>query len=659
MIINSYDAAALSQVFGIDAAGIGGLGIGTTWARVRAGGRSEPHQHDESEVFVILSGSGDIVADGRRQPVTAGTVVGFAPFETHVIENPGPDDLVFLSVAWRDSPRATQEAHRKSRQRFDGRPVFVYSTPPTPNGDLHLGHLSGPYIGADVFVRFQRMNGVEAWHITGSDDHQSYVADRARREGREPAQTAAHFSQAIAATLALMDITPDQFTSTSSTADYPRRVQDFFSRITAARSVTRQRRPAFFDPATGDYVFEVSVTGGCPSCGGGTSGGICEECGKPNAGVDLTDPRLAGSGDQPRIGSVVGWSVPLHEYGELIDRLYRQHRTPARIRELAGRVFNGDRLDVALTHPVPWGVRSPDGEDGGQALWAILDVAYSLLYGIESLGRRLGRGWRADDPQSDWKIVQFFGYDNTFYNAIVVPILYGLAYPGWTPDMDFNVNEFYELNGAKFSTSRDNVIRGKDVLGPDNVDAIRLFLSLTRPELHTSGFDQGTYEEFVSRALVGGWQGWLNDLGDRIKQHYGGQAPDAGIWTPQQSAFLARLDARLSALTVALGPDGFSLNHAATQLLGLADDAVRFARSERPVADSASWRDENRTAIALELAAARLLAAGAAPVMPQFSRRLSEAIGIPGPHSWPHEVALVPPGTPVDLASHSFFGAAA
>ena len=89
---------------------------------------------------------------------------------------------------------------------FDQRPIFVFSSPTTPNGDLHLGHLGGPYLGADVYTRFQRMNGATVYHIAGSDDFQSYVAGAARRDGRSPAETAAHYSAEILATHRLMDI---------------------------------------------------------------------------------------------------------------------------------------------------------------------------------------------------------------------------------------------------------------------------------------------------------------------------------------------------------------------------------------------------------------------------------------------------------------------
>jgi methionyl-tRNA synthetase len=133
-------------------------------------------------------------------------------------------------------------------------------------------------------------------------------------------------------------------------------------------------------------------------------------------------------------------------------------------------------------------------------------------------------------------------------------------------------------------------------------------------------------------------------------------APDAGNWTPQHAAFLARLDARLAMLTGSLGQDGFSLNRAAETLRGIVDDAVAFSRQEAPLAEVEGREDEARTAIALELAAAKLLALGSAPVMPRFAARLAAALGQPEPVEWPRSVSLVTPGTRIELENQVLFG---
>ncbi|MEV3991475.1 class I tRNA ligase family protein [Streptomyces sp. NPDC049837] len=655
MIINTYDPGVLHEAFGIDMSSIDGIGVGAGWGRVAPGRSSDSHHHDETEFFVIVAGRGEFEVDGERHPAEPGTVVLFEPFESHVLTNTGDTDLVFLTQYWRDAGRALAAAGDGERAAFGERPVFVFSTPPTPNGDLHLGHLSGPYLGADAFVRFQRMNGTRAWHLTGSDDYQSYVVAAARRDGRTPAETAAHYSAEIERTLELMDITLDQYTVTDTAEGYRDGLRDFFSRVVASGEVKVEEHDSLFDATTGQYLYEVDVKGLCPGCGSGTGGNICEECGEPNTVVDLGQPVSGVSDAAPRRAPAARWSLPLHAFRDRVAAHHRLGRVPARVRELADRLFRRDRLDIPVSHPSDWGVPPAEGDVDGQVIWVWPEMSYGFLHGIQSLGARLGEDWRAAEPHQDWKIVHFFGYDNSFYHGVLYPTLYQLAFPGWNPDIDYHVNEFYTLEGAKFSTSRRHAIWGKEILGPDSVDAVRYFLSRTRPEGRRTDFTRAAYESVLDETLIGTWQSWLTDLGARVAKHYDGTAPDAGNWTPEHTAFLARLGARLDAVTGALRSDGFSLNQAAAELDGIVEDTVRFSHQEGRLAEVAGWESETRTAIALELAAARLLAHAAAPVMPRFAGRLAAALGMPEPTAWPRAVELVAPGSAITLDDAVFF----
>lgn len=662
MILSTYDADALHRSFGIELGDIEmgaveSMGVGAAWGKIAPGQHSDPHQHDETETFVIVSGQGDLIVDGKTTPISSGMVTQFEPFETHYLHNAGSDDLIFATFYWRDSIRASKVAVTGDGRRFGDRPIFAFSTPPTPNGGLHIGHLSGPYLGTDAFVRFQRMNGRTVWHLAATDDHQSYVAECARREGRLPEEVAVHYAADIAATLALMDIEPDQVVHTSQDELYRPALQAFFSRIIGDGRIVPAEGAALFDGDTGRYLYEPYVHGRCPTCGAGAGGNICEECGEPNVCVDLIDPQSSTGTVPPRAGTITRYMLPLHELRADVLEHHHVGRVPVRVRELAHRIFARERFDVALTHPSDWGVPPVQPDVPDQVIWVWIELAFGFLWGIETLGRRLGTGWRADAPSDDWKIVHFLGYDNTFYHSMLSPALYKLASPEWTPDVDYHLNEFYLLDGDKFSTSRRHAIWGKDILGPHSVDGIRFYLALTRPETQRTNFTIAEYERVVQDTLVGTWQQWLADLGGRVEKQYGGVVPDAGIWTPEHTAFLARLESRLAEMTVCLGQDGYSLNLAARTLTGIVEDTLRFSRLESAVAGLGDWRDEARTAIALELAAARLLASCAAPVMPRFAARLAAALGIEPPAQWPRQVTLIPPGTHLDLAGQVFFGA--
>ncbi|SDE02759.1 class I tRNA ligase family protein [Glycomyces harbinensis] len=658
MILNHYSESDLSEAFGIDMSSVDGLGVGAGWGRVAPGASSTSHQHDETEFFVIVSGEGELRIDGAVHPARPGTVVLFEPFESHVITNTGEADLVFFTQYWRDAARARHAVASRTRTRAAGRPQFVFSTPPTPNGDLHLGHLSGPYLGADAYVRFQRLNGNRAWHLTGSDDYQSYVEAAAERDGVTPAEAARHYSAEIAATLKAMDIDVDEYYTTSTDDGYEEGLRRFFTRLVRSGSVRPKATPALVEGEGGEYLYEVDVSGTCPGCSGPTGGNICEECGEPNLVADLGEPRSRRGDAAPRAAEVERWTLPLHEFAETVAGHHLLGRVPARLRELAHRVFARDGLELPVSHPSDWGVRPAEDDLASQVIWVWPEMSYGFLHGIERLGAGLGEQWSRERPSPDWKVVHFFGYDNSFYHSILYPVLYRLAFPQWNPDIDYHVNEFYLLEGAKFSTSRRHAIWGKEILSPETVDAVRYYLCRTRPEDERTDFRRAEYDRAVTDVLIGQWQAWLDDLGERVRSDHGGLVPDAGTWTTEHADFLARLTHRLEQATAALGAEGFSLRRAAAVLDALVEDATAFSRLQSRLRGLDRWSSEARTATALELAAARLLATAAAPLMPRFSQRLAASLGL-AVDAWPDAVELVPPGNRTTLDSTRFFAAPA
>ncbi|MFI8417129.1 class I tRNA ligase family protein [Serratia sp. NPDC078593] len=654
MIINRYDSSALSKQFGIDISSIDGMDFPAGWGRVRPGERSNSHQHDETEMFVIIAGKGTLIVDSHRHPVAAGCVAQFAPFESHVLENSGDEDIIFFLQYRRDAESARHSASSVTRQNPQ-RPQFVFSTPPTPNGDLHLGHLSGPYLGADVYVRYQRMLGNQAWHMTGSDDYQSYVVALAEREGRTPAETAQHFSDEILQTLKMMDIEPDHYTVTNDAPGYVEGAQRFFSRTLGEGKVTFAPSAALCDAQSGKYLYEVDVSGQCPGCGETTNGNICEQCGEPNVVVDMAQTVSKINGLPPECVQTARYLLPLHQYENAVAEHHKVGRVPARLRELANRVFSREGVTIPVSHPAEWGIAPAEAEGKGQVIWVWPEMSFGFLYDIEQLGKKIDQPWSADEPQKDWKIVHFFGYDNSFYHSILYPALYNLAYPAWQPDIDYHYNEFYLLDGKKFSTSRRHAVWGKEILTPESVDAVRFYLCLTRPEQERTNFRLAEWEDEVRETLIGEWQCWLHDLGDRVSVNYQGQAPDAGTWTKEHVAFWARLNGILSTVSDALNPDGFSLRSAARQLKTLVTETLVFSRSQQRLAGLAQWRDEYRTAVALELAAANLLSAIASPLIPRFAARLAAALGNEASTSWPQQAQLVSPGNRIALQKTTFF----
>jgi methionyl-tRNA synthetase len=432
-------------------------------------------------------------------------------------------------------------------------------------------------------------------------------------------------------------------------------VRNFFQRLTTSSRVTEREAPALFDAETGDYLYEVNVSGTCPSCNLECSGNNCEDCGVPNMCVDLIDPVSQLSDMPPVIKDVRRWSLNMQASTDAILSHQARSRVPARIRELTQTVLSQPDLHIPITHPAEWGIRPTSEATCDQVFWVWPEMAYGFLYGIERLGGAENRDWSKDAPQDDWKIVHFFGYDNSVHHAILYPALYSAAYPDWTPDIEYHYNEFYLLDGLKFSTSRQHAIWGKEILNPDTVDAVRLYLSLTRPEVTRTNFNRASFDDFNRQVLIGRWDAWLADLGKIVQTDFGGCVPDAGDWSPEHTAFLAALECRRVALGCALGAQGFSLNSAASHLLDLVSDARRFAESQISLRNLEGQEDRWRTVVALQLAAALLLSRVASSVLPRFSASLSRALAQTHPPAWPQRPDLVEAGTRISLGTAPFF----
>ncbi|TIN34598.1 MAG: cupin domain-containing protein [Mesorhizobium sp.] len=643
---STFSRTELSRAFGIDMAtlGTGSAGTGFSFGKVGPGVTSEPHRHDEIEAFVVLSGAGKVRTDLGEIPVEASDVVLFHPFEAHVLRNDGDEDLNFLDVYWRDGKAALDAAAKVAAPR---RPIFVFSTPPTPNGDLHLGHLSGPHLGADVYTRFLRMKGVEAYHLTGSDDYQSYVATRADADESTPAKVARHYANEIRTTLALLDCEVHSFLPTLGDDAYAEFQAACFRSLLSSTAVDLRQSPALFDAVTGDYLYEPDVSGLCPDCGGSTSGNICEECGSPNLCHDLRAARSRHSAEAPVVGSVLRAELALERCYDNIDRHLKASGAPVRIMDLFARLRQRGDFSVPVTHPSEWGL--PAEGLPGQVIWVWPEMAFGFLYNIQALARLLGRDWNAAMPSNDWQIVHFFGFDNSFYHALLYPAIYAEVFSHWTPRIRYHVNEFYLLDGQKFSTSRGHAVWGKEILGPKTVDIVRLHLGLTRPEGERTNFTLDALRRTEKEIFQRIWLNWLDELDQEIKQDFDGRVPDAGDWAPADRDFFTRIEIHRAAIERAYSDDGFSVRRAAAQACDFVRDCVIYRQAQDYAAARRLYPARTRTSLALQATAAAILAQTLAPLTPRFASTLARGIDGVSTETWPTSVRRLAPGTIFDL----------
>lgn len=639
--------------------------FGAAWAVLAPGESTKPHAHQECETFFIARGNGVMSIGSERVPVEAGDVTFHQPFDDHRLTNTSEsEDLLFLTVYWEDRDQWDKGERPAATEPVAGvRRALVTAAPPTPNGDLHVGHLAGPYLAADVHARFLRLQGVDATFALGSDDNSRWVVGMGESLGQGPEETAESFTDAIVDTLERAGIALD-FHRPNRSAHHRRLVQEVFRRLHEQGDLVEKEVPVAWCPNCDEMLFEYRVRGRCGHCGEGVAGHTCEGCGWPNTGGDLESPECTACGAPAEVRRVRRLVFPVARHADRLREAYRRIEMPARLRAFCEEILETGAPDFPVTQPGDWGIEVPVAgyEDERINVWFEIGpryLAYAEHLAEERAEELDGTGWAAYWKAPEARVVQFFGVDNSFYYGVLVPAMFMAFDPDVRLPAALVTNEFYRLDGQKFSTSRNHRIMGRDLVAEAPRDAIRYYLARTCPEREQTNFTREDFFATCRRELVDGWQAWLRELAGRAAEAAGGKAPATGDWTGEQHRFFQRLQALLDEAAEAYGAESWSPQRAVRAL----DEVVREAR--RFGSGQVHWRraaetkgEERRTAVALELLAAKVLALAAAPVMPEAAERLWRGLGYaegPGSGSWQAALEWVPAGQDVSALGEPLF----
>jgi methionyl-tRNA synthetase len=512
-------------------------------------------------------------------------------------------------------------------------PVVIIAPPPTPNGDLHVGHLAGPYLAGDVYARYLRSCGRPVIYTTGTDDSQTYVVATARRHGTSPEELAKRCTAEIELTLQEAGIAVDGYAPFDDR--YRARSLDFVSRLHAAGKFRTRRVRLPYSARTAEFLMEGLVCGDCPVCLGESRGGLCESCGHPNNFAELLAPRSAVDASDPlteREADVL--VLPMQAYRDQLTRYYAEHlpRLRPHMAQLVREVLARPLPDFPVTYPYHWGIPAPFPQTPGQVINAWVEgmpaSMFCTAYAAEQLGyppADTDELWRAEHEA---KVVYFLGFDNAYFWGVTHLALL-MAHEGRYVLPDAIVcNEFYELENEKFSTSKGHVVWMRDLLAHVPRDVVRFYLALTCPENQRTNFGRGALVKVAGDRLVRPWNRLVGALGDavtRLGLH--------GRTLPVPPDAVARGALMLDRFTACYELDGYSLSRAADAIVA---QVARLERDAQHVED-----DELRVgAVYHELVT---LLAGSAPILVDLADEVRELTGLPltFPAGWAAEATGV------------------
>jgi methionyl-tRNA synthetase len=386
-------------------------------------------------------------------------------------------------------------------------PVTVIVIPqPTVNGPLHIGHLSGPYLAADVAARAARARGERVLALAGFDISPNYVLTKAEVLDMDVDEMVAKYRAQIASAFEGARIGYDTFLD-PQTPDYRRAIAGMLEELVARGTLPIREVTLHQCSDCGRTLHHSYVVGKCAICGTGANGTSCEGCGGFTSAQVLVDPSCARCGGSPRPLVVDVPVLPLEDYRERLTQEWLQAEWPVQMRSVLQQYQRAPLPDIPVAYPTNWGTEC-QGSLAGLRVDFPTELGLSYLYGPARTLRPEADGldeWVAawDEIEGVW---HFNGMDNTFYFAILYPAILAAAGVPGPKARGAIVNELYLLDGKKFSTSRNHAVWADEFLATEDPELVRLYLSWDRPDRYESNFTHEAYRAFCDyvRPLLDG-----------------------------------------------------------------------------------------------------------------------------------------------------------
>lgn len=636
MITRTFDRSAMSWSYEmhlqpmLSAADIKGLPFGSVFGSVPAHSVSKRHRHQDGEMFIVLAGKASVVLGDEECLLGPGEVVYLSPFDYHEIRNTSDEAFDIISIYWDHIPSAVEVlSHTSPRDQLPER-TLVFCPPPTPNGGLHLGHLSGPYVRADMLVRALRSMGRSARYITGTDDHQSHVAAVARLRGMEPADVAAAEGEAIMATLRAAGVSCDRLVGPLADPGHADRIREQLARVISSPAVSERERETAYCTHCELSLHQAFARGFCARCGEASDGEICEACGRPNEARELTDLRCRICGEPAGTRPERALWLDLSFYADQLRDYLRRSYTSPDLQALVEMLLAEGLPAYRLTRSSEWGIALGDG----QVLDAWADLALTFLDAARAEFEQDGPG----------KIPLFLGYDNSFFYAVLLPVLAFAAGLADHLPTAFVTNQFLHLEDQKFSTSRGHAVWADEALAVAGADATRLALLRNAPEGRVTRITRESADQLTQDPLYRSAQEWLAGFAPLVEQR-GGHVPGTGAWTDAHREFYRYLNSTTEQLDGLLLPESFSARGYVRLLESFVTRCAEFRGTEEAVRSVPTLAEEACTSLALEYLAAKVFAALAWPVTPELSQQIWDWLGLPAQPVREAHWTFLPSGT--------------
>ncbi len=527
--------------------------------------------------------------------------------------------------------------------------TLITAALPYANGPVHIGHLAGVYVPADIYARYLRLKGKEVMFVCGSDEHGVPVTIRARKEGITTQQVVDRYHELIKRSFAQFGISFDIYSRTTS-AVHHQFASDYFRAMYDAGQFVEETSEQFYDPETGHFLTDRNIRGECPRCHSmGAYGDQCEKCGATLSPDELINPYNAETGNALTKKETKHWYLPLDKYQTwLEDWILNNHKEwRSNVYGQCKSWLDGGLKPRAVTRDLDWGIPVPVEGAEGKVLYVWFDAPIGYISNTKELCEaqpaKFGN-WEKWWKQEDTRMIHFIGKDNIVFHCIVFPAM--LKAQGYNLPDNVPSNEFLNLEGDKISTSRNWAVWLNEYLDdfPAKQDVLRYVLTANAPETKDNDFTWADFQARNNNELVAIYGNFVNRALVLTGKYFEGRVPACGELTDYDKEVISQITSYKSQIESLL--ESFRFRDAQKEAMNLARIGNKY------LADTEPWKlaktDMNRTATVLHIALqiAANLAIAFEPFLPFSSQKLKTMLQLDASIGWDDlgRIDLLPEG---------------
>lgn len=501
---------------------------------------------------------------------------------------------------------------------------------PYTNGPIHIGHLAGVYVPADIYARYLRLQNKDVLFVCGSDEHGVPITIKAKKEGISPQDVVDRYHNMIKSSFEEFGIAFDHYGRTTSKT-HKDTASDFFKTLYNNNKFVEQTTEQLYDKEAQQFLADRFVTGTCPKCGHEEAyGDQCENCGTSLNATDLISPKSAITGNIPTLKTTKHWFLPLDQYDEFLKEWiikdHKQDWKPNVYGQCKSWIDEGLR-PRAVTRDLDWGIPVPLNKADGKVLYVWFDAPIGYISATKDWAKQVGKNWEDYWKSEDTKLLHFIGKDNIVFHCIIFPCMLKAEGSFKLPD-NVPANEFLNLEGQKLSTSKNWAVWLHEYLEdfPNQQDVLRYVLTANAPETKDNDFTWADFQARNNNELVAIYGNFINRVAVLTHKYYDGEVPNANNLLEIDNQTLKAVKAFPEKIGQSI--EKYRFREAQQKLMELARLGNKYLADEEP------WkhfktdpvRTQNIMFVALQISAA--LAVLSEPFLPHTSKKLNHILSL-------------------------------